>query len=65
MLKRSIDVVGALPLLMLTSPLLAVTAVALRLEGYGPVLYRSPRVERGGRPRAVPPRLARPRYEPR
>ncbi len=50
MLKRSIDVVGALLLLALTSPLLAVIAVALRLEGYGPVLYRSPRVGRGGQP---------------
>jgi sugar transferase EpsL len=50
MLRRSIDLVGALLLLILASPLLAVIAVALRLEGYGPVLYRSPRVGRGGRP---------------
>jgi lipopolysaccharide/colanic/teichoic acid biosynthesis glycosyltransferase len=50
MLKRSIDLVGALLLLILASPLLAVIAVALRLEGYGPVLYRSPRVGRAGKP---------------
>jgi lipopolysaccharide/colanic/teichoic acid biosynthesis glycosyltransferase len=50
MLKRSIDLVGAILLLILASPLLAVIAIALRLEGYGPVLYRSPRIGRDGRP---------------
>jgi lipopolysaccharide/colanic/teichoic acid biosynthesis glycosyltransferase len=43
MLRRSIDLVGALLLLILASPLLAVIAVALRLEGYGPVLYHNER----------------------
>jgi lipopolysaccharide/colanic/teichoic acid biosynthesis glycosyltransferase len=45
-----LDLVGALLLLVLASPLLAVIAVALRLEDYGPILYRSPRVGRGGQP---------------
>ena len=49
MLKRACDVVMAGLGLVLTSPLIAAIALALRIEGRGPVVYRSPRVGKGGR----------------
>jgi lipopolysaccharide/colanic/teichoic acid biosynthesis glycosyltransferase len=49
-LKRAIDVVGASVGLVLLSPLLLVTALALRIVGGPPVLFRQPRVGLGGRP---------------
>jgi len=48
--KRMLDVVGAAVLLVITSPLLLLAALAIKLESRGPVLYRSIRVGRGGRP---------------
>jgi exopolysaccharide biosynthesis polyprenyl glycosylphosphotransferase len=47
--KRAIDVVGAALGLLMLSPLLAVIAIAIRLDSSGPVLYRSPRVGKKGR----------------
>jgi lipopolysaccharide/colanic/teichoic acid biosynthesis glycosyltransferase len=35
--------------LLLTGPLIAAVALALRIEGRGPVFHRSPRLGRGGR----------------
>lgn len=49
MLKRACDVVMAGLGLVLTSPLIAAIALALRIEGRGPVFYRSPRIGKGGR----------------
>ena len=43
-LKRFVDVVGASAGLALASPFLAAAAVAIKLEGGGPVLYRQRRV---------------------
>ncbi|HLI31464.1 MAG TPA: sugar transferase [Solirubrobacteraceae bacterium] len=50
MIRRAIDIVVALTLLVLSSPLLAAAAIAIRLESRGPVIYRQRRVGRGGRP---------------
>ncbi|MDA0163856.1 exopolysaccharide biosynthesis polyprenyl glycosylphosphotransferase [Solirubrobacter ginsenosidimutans] len=49
LLKRSFDAVGAAFLLAVLSPLLAVIAVAIRLDSPGGVIYRQPRVGREGR----------------
>jgi exopolysaccharide biosynthesis polyprenyl glycosylphosphotransferase len=49
LLKRSFDLVGATLLLIVLSPLLAVIALAIKLDSRGPVLYRSPRPGIGGR----------------
>jgi sugar transferase (PEP-CTERM system associated) len=48
-LKRGFDVVVSLGLLLLTLPLLVITACLIRLESPGPVLYRQPRVGLQGR----------------
>ena len=49
-LKRALDLAGASLLLLLASPVLAASAVAVRLTSPGPVLYRQQRVGRGQRP---------------
>jgi len=49
-LSRVIDVVLAGLLLLLASPLLALAALAIRLESRGPVFYRQQRVGRDGEP---------------
>jgi lipopolysaccharide/colanic/teichoic acid biosynthesis glycosyltransferase len=46
--NRVLDAVGAAAALAFTSPLLAVAAVAIKLEDGGPVLFRQTRVGRGG-----------------
>jgi len=46
--KRVLDITGALALLVLSAPVFALCALAVRLEGRGPVLYRCTRVGRGG-----------------
>jgi lipopolysaccharide/colanic/teichoic acid biosynthesis glycosyltransferase len=48
--KRVLDVIGAAAALVLTSPLMLIAAIAIKLESRGPVLYRSTRIGRGGRP---------------
>jgi lipopolysaccharide/colanic/teichoic acid biosynthesis glycosyltransferase len=48
--SRALDVVLAALLLVVTAPLLAVAALAIRLESRGPVFYRQRRVGRHGRP---------------
>jgi exopolysaccharide biosynthesis polyprenyl glycosylphosphotransferase len=49
-LKRSFDFVGAAVLLLLSSPVLAVTAALVKLTSPGPVLHRSLRPGIGGEP---------------
>ena len=46
--KRLFDLAGASALLVLLSPLLAVTAMAIKLHDGGPVLFRQQRVGRNG-----------------
>ncbi len=48
--KRSIDVIGALVLLVLASPVLAIAALGVRISSDGPILFRQTRVGRYGRP---------------
>lgn len=48
-LKRILDVLVSLLALAVTAPLLVLTAVAIRLDSPGPILYRQQRVGRGGR----------------
>lgn len=43
-IKRSFDILGAGLLLLLISPIMAITALAIKLEDKGPVLFRQPRV---------------------
>jgi exopolysaccharide biosynthesis polyprenyl glycosylphosphotransferase len=47
--KRAFDLVGATLLLVLLSPLLALIALAIKLDSRGPVLFRSRRPGIGGR----------------
>jgi lipopolysaccharide/colanic/teichoic acid biosynthesis glycosyltransferase len=47
-LKRAIDISIALPLVVLTAPLLALLALAVRLESPGDPIYRQTRVGRHG-----------------
>ncbi len=49
MLKRAIDLVTSLIILVLTAPFIAMALLAIRLEGRGPLLYRQRRVTRDGR----------------
>jgi exopolysaccharide biosynthesis polyprenyl glycosylphosphotransferase len=48
-LKRSFDIAASGAGLLVLSPLLALTAIAIRLDSRGPVLFRQPRHGRGGR----------------
>jgi sugar transferase (PEP-CTERM system associated) len=48
-MKRLLDVTLSLILLVVTAPLMALTAVLVRLEGSGPVLYRQKRMGQSGR----------------
>jgi lipopolysaccharide/colanic/teichoic acid biosynthesis glycosyltransferase len=49
MAKRAVDVAVAAFTLLLLTPVLAVVALAIRLESRGPVFYRATRVGHGGR----------------
>ena len=48
--KRGTDIVGSLSGLVLLAPLLLLTALAIRMESPGPVLFRQTRVGKRGRP---------------
>jgi exopolysaccharide biosynthesis polyprenyl glycosylphosphotransferase len=48
--KRAFDVVGSLGLMLLISPVLLATALAVKLHDGGPVLFRQTRIGRDGRP---------------
>lgn len=49
-MKRLSDVVTSLILLILASPALLITALAIAMESRGPIVYRQERVGRGGKP---------------
>jgi exopolysaccharide biosynthesis polyprenyl glycosylphosphotransferase len=49
-LKRLVDIVGALVLLLLTAPVMAAVAIAIKLDSPGPVLFRQFRVGLFGKP---------------
>ena len=48
-LKRAVDIVAVSLILVLSSPLWALVALAIKLDSRGPVLIRQTRVGRGGR----------------
>jgi lipopolysaccharide/colanic/teichoic acid biosynthesis glycosyltransferase len=48
-LNRALDVAGAGAVLLVTSPLIGLAALAVKLEDGGPVFYRQTRVGRAGR----------------
>ena len=48
--KRAFDIVCSLLLLLVSAPVMAVTALAIKLDSRGPVLYRQERAGLGGRP---------------
>jgi len=48
-LKRGLDLLGALALLLLTLPLMLLIACAIKLDSEGPVIFSQERVGRGGR----------------
>ena len=48
MTKRAVDIALALPLVLLTAPLVALLALAVRLESRGDPIYRQTRVGKGG-----------------
>ena len=49
-LKRSLDIVGAIAGLVLLSPLMVATAIAVALDSPGPIFFRQARLGRGGVP---------------
>jgi exopolysaccharide biosynthesis polyprenyl glycosylphosphotransferase len=50
MLKRTMDVIGAAVLLVLTAPVWIVAAIVIKLDTPGPVLFRQTRIGRAGKP---------------
>ncbi len=50
MIRRLVDIVVSASVLALSSPLLALAALAIRLESPGPVIYRQRRAGLGGHP---------------
>ncbi len=46
--KRAVDLIGSAVLLVLLAPLLAVIALAIKLDSPGPVFFRQHRIGRGG-----------------
>jgi sugar transferase (PEP-CTERM system associated) len=48
--KRAVDLIGSAIGIVLTAPLMCLTALAVRLDSRGPVFYRQERVGQHGRP---------------
>lgn len=48
MIKRALDLVGAIFGLFLFSPILVLTAVIIRIDSPGPIFFRGSRIGRGG-----------------
>jgi len=49
MIRRTIDILASVAGLLLTAPVIALAALAIRLESPGPVIYRQRRIGRHGR----------------
>ena len=49
-IKRAIDVIGALIAIPILAPLMALAAVAIKLDSRGPILFVQQRAGRGGKP---------------
>ena len=48
--KRTLDILGAGALLMVTGPIMLVVALTIRMTSAGPALYRQERIGKGGEP---------------
>jgi lipopolysaccharide/colanic/teichoic acid biosynthesis glycosyltransferase len=48
--KRAMDIVGSILMLLLSSPLFLIVAIAVKLDSPGSVFFHQPRAGRGGRP---------------
>lgn len=48
-LKRCADIIGALAGIILSSPIMLVTAIAIKIDSPGPILFRQTRVGQNGR----------------
>ena len=48
--KRAVDIIGSLALIILTSPIMLITAIGVRLSSPGPILFRQKRVGKLGKP---------------
>jgi lipopolysaccharide/colanic/teichoic acid biosynthesis glycosyltransferase len=48
-MKRGVDLIGALALLVVTAPIILVLAILIRIDSPGPAVFRQTRVTRGGR----------------
>ncbi len=48
-LKRTMDIVGAISVLILSAPIMALIAVAIKLDSRGPILFRQERIGLWGR----------------
>ena len=48
-LKRAIDLIGALTLLLVAAPVILVLAALIRVDSPGPAIFRQTRITRGGR----------------
>jgi lipopolysaccharide/colanic/teichoic acid biosynthesis glycosyltransferase len=48
--KRSLDIAGALVLLIVTLPILVIAAIAVRFDSPGPAFFRQERIGKGGQP---------------
>ncbi len=48
-IKRAVDVVGSLALIILTSPIMIATAIGVKLSSPGPVFFKQPRVGKMGK----------------
>ena len=49
-LKRAMDIASSLVLILLTSPVMLVTAVGVRMSSPGPILFRQERIGKGKKP---------------
>ena len=47
-MKRGFDLAGAIPLVVLVAPVMAITALLIKLDSRGPVFFRQTRVGRNG-----------------
>ncbi len=47
--KRALDIIVSLPLAIVTSPIMLITALAIKIEDRGPILYKQDRLTKGGK----------------
>lgn len=50
LLKRTIDIIISLLMLIITSPIMLITAICIKLEDHGPVLFKQERITLNDRP---------------